>query len=173
MLLDICQYLGDQDHVELFLFTTLHNSFHPQGLSIASDPPYLEPLLRNLSTPAPELKHFEMQNRSVVESDTKLPAISGGRTPKLISRSLRWFRINLRDFNFPSVQFCDDKLPRSESNILRKMPFAQIHRNLPPIHLKRPPFPLIDEFALQELGLDKTACTTSLLDHLIPQSARR
>ena len=136
-LLDIYQYPGGQDHVhvEPFLSIMLHNLFRPQGLPITSDLPYLEPLLGDLSASAPELKHLEIQSRSVVESDTKLPAISGGRTPKLTSLSLRWFRTNLRDLNFPSLtlfSFVTTTNPRSRSNILlRKMPFAQIHRNLP------------------------------------------
>ena len=174
-MLDIYQDLGGQDHIEPFLSATLHNLFRLEGLTICSSLYHLEPLLRNFSASAPELKHLEIQNNSVVEADTKLPKMFGGRMPKLTSLSLFWFRTNLRDLNLPSLTRFSFVTAAKISNRdlisfferCALLEFIQISLSYPPQKPAPPPRRRVCLAALQELRLDKTACTTGLLDRLI------
>ena len=78
-LLDIYQHFRGKDRIGPFLpIRTLHNSFCLRGLSIYLYLPHLEPLLRNLSVSAPELKYLEIQSPYVVGPDMKLKKLSEG-----------------------------------------------------------------------------------------------
>ena len=102
--LDVYQFLESQDHVEPFLSITRRNQFRLQGLEIYSYLPYLEHLLRNFSTSAPELKHLNIINEySITGVDVELPKVFGGRMPKLTTLRLSYLNTNLRDFTFPSL----------------------------------------------------------------------
>ena len=78
-LLDIYQHFCGKDRIGPFLpIRTLHNSFCLRGLSIYLYLPHLEPLLRNLSASAPELKYLEIQSPYVVGPDMKLKKLLEG-----------------------------------------------------------------------------------------------
>jgi len=70
--------------------------------SVSAKPQQAEAFIHR-SGLAPESGYFEIQNRSTTEPDMELPNILGGRMPKLTSLSLRWFRTNLHDLDFPSL----------------------------------------------------------------------
>jgi len=175
-LLDIHQYLEDDDHVEPFLSTTFHNVFRLQRLSITSSLPYLKRLLENFLAPGPELEYLEIANdANVTEEDIKLPKIFGGRLPKLTSLSLYSLRTNLRDFNFPSLtRFTFETGTKISVQDLTSffarcplLEFIQISLSYTPQPPTAPPRRRVCLFALQELRFDQTASTTGLLDHLI------
>jgi len=172
-LLDIYQSLG-QDRVEPFLSITLHNLFRLQGLSIISYMPHFEPLLRNFSASAPELKHLEIQNHNTMESDKELPKIFGGRMPKLTSLSLYWFRTNLRNLDLPSLMWFKFETGKDTSiqdliSFFERCPllefiqlcFCSFQTPVPPPHKR------VCLAALREFRLNNAAYITGLLDHLI------
>ena len=175
-LLDIHQYLEDDDHIEPFLSTTLHNMFRLQRLSITASLFHLKHLLENFSTSGPELKVLEIANDvNHTEVDIKLPKIFGGRLPKLTSLSLHHLRSNLRDFSFPSLtRFTFETGTKISVQDLTSfftrcpsLEFIQICLSYIPQPPAAPPRRRIRLAALQELRFDSTACAAGLLDHLI------
>ena len=103
-LLDIYQLFETPDQMEFFLPVTLRNTHRLRWLETVSFPPYLEDTLAQLTKPAPELKHLEVVNGLMVNELPKLPStIFGGQFQKLASLSLEFLRVDLHDFNFPSL----------------------------------------------------------------------
>ena len=175
-LLNIYQYLSSQDHMEPFLSITLHNLFRLRGLLIISCIPYLEPLLRNFSASAPELRYLKIKSQTIEESVTKLPNIFGRRMPKLTNLSLRRFHTNPRNLDLPSLTrfsfstgintsirdliFFSEKCPSLE--------FVEISLlYLPQTPTSPPPRRRVCLAALRELRLGRTTCSVGLLDYLI------
>jgi hypothetical protein len=177
-LLDIYHGLEDEneDNIEPFLSTTLRNSFRLQGLRIFSTIPYLDHLLIVFSAAAPELKTLEIINDTTsTEVDIDLPTIFGGQMPKLTSLELQNMRTNLRDFSCPSLTrfifIMESEISAHDfTSFFEQCPlleFVKIFLLFIDLSPTSPPFRRICLPALKELRLDRSACSTGLLDHLI------
>ena len=175
-LLDVHQFLDKIDQVEPFLSTTIENLYRIQGLSIVSFPPYLEPLLRNFSSSAPELKNLEITNGpGMTQTEIRFIRMFRGRMEKLTSLSLHYLCTNICDFNFPSLTRFSFSAGthisvRDLTSFFERCPlleFIQICLSYTPQSPTAPPHRRVCLAALRELRLDRTACTTGLLDHLI------
>ena len=172
-LLDIFHYLEDQDRVEPFLSTTLHNVSRLRRLKIGSSFPYLDGLLKNFSTPAPELKHLDITNDGAVgaDRDVLLPNVFGGRLQKLENFFLYRLSTDLRDFNFPSLtRFIfttrANTSVRDLTSFFERCPsleFVQIRLSYQPQLPIPPPRKRVCLAALKELRFDRATCTSGLL----------
>jgi len=176
-LLDIHQFLEDDDHVEPFLSTTLRNIHRVRRLDIVSFLWHLERTLVWFTEPAPKLEHLEITNDpNITDRDMNLHnTIFGGRLPKLTNLSLHYLRTNLRGFDFPSLTrfffTTGTKISvRDLASFFERCPSLElIHISLsyspqPPV---APPRKRIRLAALKELRFDQTASTSGLLDHLV------
>ena len=181
-LLDVHQFLEDEDHVDPFLSTTLRNIHRLRSLDITSSLWHLERVLTRFARSAPELKHLTISNDpNITDRDMKLHnTIFEGRLPKLTSLTLNYIHTNLRDFNFPSLTrftfLTGTKISvRDLASFFERCPsleFIQICLSYTPQPPTAPPRRRVPLTALQELRLDQTACTTGLLDHLVLPKCR-
>jgi len=177
LLLDIYQSLKEEDDVEPFLSTTLHNLSRLQRLDIASCFPRLGCLLGCFSVPVPTLKHLDIRsNPFSIERDVRFPSTAfGGRLPKLTSLTLHFLRTDLRDFNLPSLTRFNfmtrtNTSVRNLTSFFEQCPlleFIQIRFEHTPQLPTPPPLRRIRLGSLKELRLDRAACISGLLDHLI------
>ena len=177
-LIDVHQYLEgeDDDYVEPFLSTTLHNLPRLRSLSIVSCIFHLEPVLAQFTRSAPELKSLQISNDSnITERDVRLRnGIFGGRLPNLTSLTLHYIRTNLRGFNFPSLARFEfvTETPTSINDLtsffercpsLEFIKLSLDYRAQPPTN---PPKKRVRLAALKELRLDQGASASGLIDRL-------
>jgi len=176
-LLDIHQFLEDEDHVEPFLSTTLRNIHRVRWLDIDSFFPHLERMLIRFTEPAPNLEYLEITNNpNITGRDMKFDnTIFGGRLPKLTSLSLHYLRTNLRGFDFPSLKRFvfttgTNISVQDLASFFERCPlleFIQISLSYSPQPPVAPPGERVRLAALNELKFDHTASTSGLLDHLV------
>ena len=180
-LLDIHQFLTNEDHVEPFLSVTLYNIHRLRLLNIASCIFHLEDVLTWFISPAPELKYLTISNDSnVTGRDVRLHStIFAGQLPSLIDLSLDNVCVDLRSFSFPSLTRFDIRT----STIKPLEDFTSFFKQCPSLesiqldfeyYIPQPPAPPPRErirlAALKDLRLNDVACVSGLLDHLaLPQ----
>jgi len=175
-LLDVYQSFEAKEDIEPFLSTTLPNIHRLRGLKIDTFSAHLEHVLARFTESAPELKYLKFWNDpDYTGEDMKFHnTIFDGRLPKLTSLSLVYFRTDFRDFNFPSLT----RLEFTTGTIMSVQDLKSFFKRCPSLELvhiclnylpKSPTAPPEDRVrlaALKGLRLDKTACTSGLLDHL-------
>jgi len=176
-LIDVYQFIENENSAEPFLPTTLRNIHRLRRLEIISTHPHLERVLKLFTRSAPELKHLDIMNHlSSTDRDMEFHDTTfGGQLPKLLSLSLHCLRTDFRAFNFPSLaRICFATETRTSvqdlTSFFERCPlleFIQICLFYTPQPPTPPPHKRVRLAALKELKLDGTASSCGLLDHLI------